>query len=47
MNRINTGMKLQSDITVNYAWQRTGVTVSTAQTQIDSQYNTCLLYTSK
>ena len=40
MNRINTGMKLQSDITVNYAWQRTGVTVSTAQTQIDSQYNT-------
>lgn len=31
MNRLNQDMLLQSDITVNYAWQRTGVDVSVAQ----------------
>lgn len=40
MNRLNKGMLLQSDITVNYAWQRTGVNVSIAHTEIDSKYNT-------
>ena len=40
MNRLNAGMALQSDITVNYAWQRTGVDVSVVQTRIDSRYNT-------
>ena len=40
MNRLNKGMALQSDITVNYALQRTGVKVSTKQTQTDSPYNT-------
>lgn len=40
MNRLNKGKKLQSDITVNYALQRTGVDVSIAQTQTDSPYNT-------
>lgn len=40
MNRLNKGEKLQSDITVNYALQRTGVDVSVAQTQTDSPYNT-------
>lgn len=40
MNRLNKDMLLQSDITVNYAWQRTGVDVSVAHTQIDSRYNT-------
>ena len=40
MNRLNQDMLLQSDITVNYAWQRTGVDVSVAHTQIDSRYNT-------
>ncbi|MFR7590624.1 MAG: endolytic transglycosylase MltG [Longibaculum sp.] len=39
-NRLDKGMLLQSDITVNYAWQRTGVDVSTAHLQIDSKYNT-------
>ncbi len=39
-NRLDSGMLLQSDITVNYAWQRTGVDVSISQTQIDSKYNT-------
>ena len=46
INRLNKDMLLQSDITVNYAWQRTGVDVSVSHTQIDSRYNTCLLYTS-
>ena len=40
MNRLAADMLLQSDITVNYAWQRTGVNVSTAHLQIDSKYNT-------
>lgn len=40
MNRLNSGMKLQSDITVNYAWQRTGVDVSYDHLNIDSKYNT-------
>ncbi|MCD7840347.1 MAG: endolytic transglycosylase MltG [Erysipelotrichaceae bacterium] len=39
-NRLDSNMLLQSDITVNYAWQRTGVDVSISQTQIDSKYNT-------
>lgn len=39
-NRLDKNMLLQSDITVNYAWQRTGVDVSTAHLKIDSQYNT-------
>lgn len=40
INRLNKDMLLQSDITVNYAWQRTGVDVSVSHTQIDSRYNT-------
>lgn len=40
MNRLAADMLLQSDITVNYAWQRTGVNVSTTHLQIDSKYNT-------
>lgn len=40
MNRLNKGMLLQSDITVNYAWQRTGVNVSFQHLKIDSKYNT-------
>lgn len=40
MNRLNAHMLLQSDITVNYAWQRTGVDVSIDHLQIDSKYNT-------
>lgn len=40
MNRLEINMGLQSDITVNYAWQRTGVDVSIKHTQIDSLYNT-------
>lgn len=40
MNRLDKDMLLQSDITVNYAWQRTGVDVSITHTQIDSPYNT-------
>ena len=40
MNRLAEGMKLQSDITVNYAWQRTGVDVSYDHLEIDSKYNT-------
>ncbi len=40
VNRLEKSMLLQSDITVNYALQRTGVNVSIAQTQTDSPYNT-------
>lgn len=40
MNRLKKGMLLQSDITVNYAWQRTGVDVSYSHLEIDSRYNT-------
>lgn len=40
MNRLEKGMRLQSDITVNYAWQRTGVDVSYDHLKIDSKYNT-------
>lgn len=40
MNRLEEGMLLQSDITVNYAWQRTGVKVTNDLLQIDSLYNT-------
>lgn len=39
-NRLKTNMKLQSDITVNYAWGRTGVDVSYDHLKIDSPYNT-------
>lgn len=40
MNRLKTDMLLQSDVCVNYAWQRTGVDVSYTHLQIDSKYNT-------
>ena len=40
MNRLNSGMLLQSDITVLYALGRTGVDVSYADLQTDSPYNT-------
>ena len=40
INRLNANMPLQSDITVNYALQRTGVDVSRKQTKTDSKYNT-------
>ena len=40
INRLNKDMLLQSDITVNYAWQRTGVDVSVSHLKIDSKYNT-------
>ena len=40
MNRLDQDMLLQSDITVNYAWQRTGVDVSYQHLKIDSLYNT-------
>ncbi len=33
-------MRLQSDITVNYALNRTGVKVTTKMTKTDSPYNT-------
>lgn len=39
-NRLEINMRLQSDITVNYAWDRTGVDVSYAHLEIDSPYNT-------
>lgn len=39
-NRLKINMRLQSDITVNYAWDRTGVDVSYAHLEIDSPYNT-------
>ena len=40
MNRLESDMLLQSDITVNYAHQRTGVKVTNDLLQIDSKYNT-------
>lgn len=40
MNRLEKNMLLQSDITVNYAWDRTGVDVTYAHLEIDSPYNT-------
>lgn len=40
MNRLEINMRLQSDITVNYAWDRTGVDVSYSHLEIDSPYNT-------
>lgn len=40
LNRLATNMRLQSDITVNYAWQRDGVDVTYKHLQIDSPYNT-------
>lgn len=40
MNRLKKDMLLQSDITVNYAWQRTGVDVTYKHLKIDSLYNT-------
>lgn len=40
MNRLEINMLLQSDITVNYAWERTGVDVTYAHLEIDSPYNT-------
>lgn len=39
-NRLKINMKLQSDITVNYAWGRSGVDVSYDHLKIDSPYNT-------
>lgn len=39
-NRLDQNMALQSDITVNYALDKTGVNVSIADTQVDSKYNT-------
>ena len=38
-NRLDQNMALQSDITVNYALDKTGVNVSIADTQVDSKYN--------
>lgn len=40
MNRLEVNMLLQSDITVNYAWERTGVDVTYSHLEIDSPYNT-------
>ncbi len=40
MNRLEANMLLQSDITVNYAWDRTGVDVLYKHLEIDSPYNT-------
>lgn len=39
-NRLDQDMALQSDITVLYALDRTGVKVSVAETRVDSPYNT-------
>lgn len=40
INRLKKNMYLQSDITVNYALQRTGVSVTTKMLKTDSHYNT-------
>lgn len=40
MHRLEDGWHLESDITVLYAQQRTGINVSWADTEIDSPYNT-------
>ena len=40
MNRFEAKILLQSDITVNYAWDRTGVDVLYSHLEIDSPYNT-------
>ncbi len=40
INRLEEDMLLQSDITVNYAWDRTGVDVTYDHLEIDSPYNT-------
>ena len=40
MNRLEANMLLHSDITVNYAWDRTGVDVLYSHLEIDSPYNT-------
>ncbi len=40
INRLEDDMLLQSDITVNYAWERTGVDVTYDHLEIDSPYNT-------
>lgn len=40
LNRLQTGMPLQSDITVLYAIGKSHVDVSIAETQVDSKYNT-------
>ena len=40
INRLNKDMALQSDITVNYALNKTGVKVSYKQLETDSKYNT-------
>lgn len=40
MNRLHQGMKLQSDITVLYALNRTGIDVSYEDLEVDSPYNT-------
>ena len=42
MNRLNQGMRLESDITVNYALQRTEVKVTHKMLQTKSPYNTYL-----
>lgn len=40
INRLSKNMRLQSDITVNYALKRTGVKVTTKMLKVDSPYNT-------
>ena len=40
INRLKVNMRLQSDITVNYALKRTGVKVTTKMLKVNSPYNT-------
>ncbi|MGX8679755.1 MAG: endolytic transglycosylase MltG [bacterium] len=40
INRLENDMRLQSDVTVNYALDRTGVNVSQSMMKTDSKYNT-------